>query len=80
MAREAAKRWNAHVILKGARTVLASPDGHTFVNTTGNAGLAKVARGTSSPVCSPRLRDSSKRTIGCELWASASTFMVQRRT
>lgn len=45
MAREAAKRWNAHVVLKGARTVLASPDGHTFVNTTGNAGLAKGGSG-----------------------------------
>jgi hydroxyethylthiazole kinase-like uncharacterized protein yjeF len=44
-AREAARRWNAHVILKGFRTLIASPDGAVFVNTTGNAGLAKGGTG-----------------------------------
>jgi ADP-dependent NAD(P)H-hydrate dehydratase / NAD(P)H-hydrate epimerase len=43
--REAAKRWNAHVILKGFHTVIASPEGSVFVNTTGNAGLAKGGTG-----------------------------------
>jgi hydroxyethylthiazole kinase-like uncharacterized protein yjeF len=44
-AREAARRWNAHVILKGFHTLMASPDGSVFVNTTGNAGLAKGGTG-----------------------------------
>jgi hydroxyethylthiazole kinase-like uncharacterized protein yjeF len=44
-AREAAKRWNAHVILKGFHTLIASPGGAVFVNTTGNAGLAKGGTG-----------------------------------
>ena len=44
-ARDAAKRWNAHVILKGFHTIIASPDGSIFVNTTGNAGLAKGGTG-----------------------------------
>jgi NAD(P)H-hydrate epimerase len=44
-AREAASRWNAHVILKGFHTLIASPDGSVFVNTTGNAGLAKGGTG-----------------------------------
>jgi NAD(P)H-hydrate epimerase len=45
IAINAAKRWNAHVLLKGFRTILASPDGQTFVNTTGNPGLAKGGSG-----------------------------------
>lgn len=44
-ARVAAKKWNAHVILKGFHTIIASPDGSIFVNTTGNAGLAKGGTG-----------------------------------
>ncbi|MDP9338782.1 MAG: NAD(P)H-hydrate dehydratase [Acidobacteriota bacterium] len=44
-ARDAAKRWNAHVILKGFHTIIASPHGNIFVNITGNAGLAKGGTG-----------------------------------
>jgi len=44
-ATEAAKRWNAHVILKGAHTIVAAPDGRFLVNTTGNAGLSKGGSG-----------------------------------
>lgn len=44
-ARSAAGAWNCHVALKGFHTILASPDGRAFVNTTGNAGLAKGGSG-----------------------------------
>ncbi len=44
-ALEAARQWNAHVVLKGFHTVLASPAGEVFINTTGNAGLAKGGSG-----------------------------------
>jgi ADP-dependent NAD(P)H-hydrate dehydratase / NAD(P)H-hydrate epimerase len=44
-AQEAAKRWNAHVVLKGAHTIIAAPSGAMFVNTTGNPGLAKGGSG-----------------------------------
>ena len=42
---DAARRWNAYVVLKSFHTVLASPTGKVFVNTTGNAGLAKGGSG-----------------------------------
>ena len=45
IATESAKRWNAWVLLKGFRTILASPDGQIFINTTGNPGLAKGGSG-----------------------------------
>jgi ADP-dependent NAD(P)H-hydrate dehydratase / NAD(P)H-hydrate epimerase len=44
-AQDAARRWNAHVILKGSHTILAAPDGSTFINTSGNPGLAKGGSG-----------------------------------
>ena len=34
-----------HVILKGHRTLVAGPDGRTFVNLTGNAGMATGGTG-----------------------------------
>lgn len=44
-AADAAKKWNAHVVLKGFHTILASPGGQVFVNTTGNPALAKGGSG-----------------------------------
>jgi len=45
VARESALKWNAHVILKGFHSIIASPTGDLFVNTTGNAALAKGGSG-----------------------------------
>jgi hydroxyethylthiazole kinase-like uncharacterized protein yjeF len=44
-ALDAAKQWNACVILKGFHTILAKPDGCVYVNTTGNAGMATGGTG-----------------------------------
>jgi hydroxyethylthiazole kinase-like uncharacterized protein yjeF len=44
-ALDAARRWNAHVVLKGYHSIVASPDGQTFVSTAGNAGLGKGGTG-----------------------------------
>jgi len=45
MAREAATRFGAFVALKGARTVLAAPDGEAFINPTGNSGMGSGGMG-----------------------------------
>ncbi len=45
LALDAAHRWNAHVVLKGYHSIVASPEGQTFVSTTGNAGLGKGGTG-----------------------------------
>jgi hydroxyethylthiazole kinase-like uncharacterized protein yjeF len=44
-ARLAAHRYDATVLLKGRRTVIARPDGRTRVNTTGTAWLATAGAG-----------------------------------
>jgi NAD(P)H-hydrate epimerase len=45
IAAEFAGKWNAVVVLKGYHSVIAAPNGDVFVNTTGNAGLAKGGSG-----------------------------------
>ena len=40
-----AKEWNAVVVLKGAQTVIAAPDGRCRVNPTGNPGLSRGGSG-----------------------------------
>jgi ADP-dependent NAD(P)H-hydrate dehydratase / NAD(P)H-hydrate epimerase len=44
-ALDAAQKTGCCVVLKGHRTVIASPDGHVWINTTGNPGMAKGGSG-----------------------------------
>ncbi len=44
-AREFAASHRVVVVLKGHRTVIAAPDGRTFVNLTGNSGMATGGTG-----------------------------------
>ena len=44
-AGELASRYRAIVVLKGCGSVVATPDGHWYINPTGNAGLATAGSG-----------------------------------
>ena len=45
VAKTAARRFGATVVLKGHRTVIAQPNGTVFVNDTGNPGMAVAGSG-----------------------------------
>ncbi|WP_027364177.1 bifunctional ADP-dependent NAD(P)H-hydrate dehydratase/NAD(P)H-hydrate epimerase [Desulfotruncus alcoholivorax] len=40
-----AKEWGCTILLKGARTVICGPDGSTYINQTGNPGMASGGSG-----------------------------------
>jgi NAD(P)H-hydrate epimerase len=45
LAKKIASKYNIITILKGHRTVVSSPEGKTFINTTGNPGMSKAGTG-----------------------------------
>jgi len=44
-AKEFSGRWNVITVLKGAKTVVAKPDGTVYINPTGNSGMATGGSG-----------------------------------
>ena len=44
-ARQFAEKYKVCLVLKGARTVIARPDGHVYINSTGNSGMASAGMG-----------------------------------
>jgi len=45
IARDFSKEWGVITVLKGSKTVVASPEGEIYINTTGNAGMATGGSG-----------------------------------
>src|ERR1019366_1692917 len=45
LSRKSAAEWNACVLLKGHHTVIAAPDGHAWINSTGNPGMGTAGTG-----------------------------------
>src|SRR4029079_12702685 len=78
-ARQAAEHWNAVVLLKGARSVIAAPDGRVRVNTTGvpwmaTAGAGDVLSGLVGSLLAAGLDPFDAASVGAWLHGSAAAL------
>jgi hydroxyethylthiazole kinase-like uncharacterized protein yjeF len=76
-ARILAGNLNAHVVLKGAGSILVARDGHWFINTSGNAGMASagmgdVLAGILGALLAQRYSGESALVLGVHLHGAAA--------
>jgi NAD(P)H-hydrate epimerase len=83
-ARSFAERHRLHLVLKGAATIIARPDGTVFVNATGNPGMASggmgdVLTGLIAGLITQGLEISAAARVGVYLHgAAADRLMLQK--
>jgi hydroxyethylthiazole kinase-like uncharacterized protein yjeF len=80
-ARAIAVRYNAHVVLKGNGSVLVARDGHLFLNTTGNPGMASAGMGDTlcgilGALLAQRYSGESALVLGVHLHGAAADALA----
>jgi len=81
-ARILAENLKAHVVLKGAGSILAARDGHWFINASGNAGMASagmgdVLAGILGALLAQRYSGETALVLGVHLHGLAADQLVQ---
>jgi NAD(P)H-hydrate epimerase len=83
IARERAAEWHQVVVLKGARTVVAEPDGRCWVVPIATAALAKagtgdVLAGAIAGLCAQGLKAAEAAVLACYLHGRAGTMAADQ--
>ncbi|MDP2878592.1 MAG: NAD(P)H-hydrate dehydratase [Sulfuricella sp.] len=78
-----AKRFNSLVVLKGAGSICATPEGEWFVNTTGNpgmssAGMGDVLSGMIAALIAQRLTPQSALLLAVYLHGAAADDLLEQ--
>jgi hydroxyethylthiazole kinase-like uncharacterized protein yjeF len=81
-AKVLAANLNAHVVLKGTGSILVARDGHWFVNTSGNPGMASagmgdVLAGILGALLAQRYSGESTLVLGVHLHGAAADALVK---
>jgi hydroxyethylthiazole kinase-like uncharacterized protein yjeF len=84
-ARALAERYHAHAVLKGNGSVIVARDGHLFINTTGNPGMASagmgdVLSGILGALLAQRLSGESALVLGVHLHGAAADELAASGT
>ena len=85
VASEFAKKYSICLILKGAHSVIALPDGEIFINPTGNSGMATagsgdVLTGIIAGLLAQRMSSSIAALAGCYLHGLSGDHFVKEQT
>lgn len=81
---EAAKKFKCIILLKGHHTVVASPTGDLYVNTTGNPGMATggsgdVLTGMIAALLGQKIKPFSAACLGAYLHGLAGDFAARKK-
>ena len=81
-AKALAANLDAHVVLKGAGSILVARDGHWFVNTSGNPGMASAGMGDAlagilGALLAQRYSGESALVLGTHLHGAAADALVK---
>ncbi len=84
-ARALAERFAAHTVLKGNGSVLVARDGHWFVNTSGNPGMASAGMGDTlagflGALLAQRYAGEAALVLGVHLHGAAADALVLEGT
>ena len=82
-ARALSATFNAHVALKGNGSILVARDGHWFINTSGNSGMASagmgdVLAGMLGSLLAQRYAGESALVLGAHLHGAAADELVRQ--
>ncbi|MCL2677761.1 MAG: NAD(P)H-hydrate dehydratase [Clostridiales bacterium] len=80
-----AKEWNVVLVLKGAATVIASPEGRVFINGSGNPGMATagsgdVLSGLTGAFLAQRLPEQAAAAVAVYLHGKAGDLAAAQKT
>ena len=84
-AQRIARSFNAHVVLKGNGSVLVARDGHWFINTSGNPGMASagmgdVLSGMLGALLAQRYSGETSLVLGVHLHGAAADALAAAGT